>query len=118
MIDYQTFHEIRRLFQSDGLSQAQIAKLLNLDERTVAKWMNVERFEPRAKGSRESKLDPYRADIVRWLHQHPYSARQILQRLRQAGFEGSYTIVKELVRQLRPPTTVPDRKSTRLNSSH
>lgn len=107
MIDYQTFHEIRRLCQKDGLSVAQIAGILNLDERTVARWMSAESFEPRAKVRRDCKLDRFRADIVRWLLQHPYSAQQIFQRLKQAGYVGGYTIVKDLVRTLRPPVTAP-----------
>ena len=107
MIDYQTFHEIRHLCEADGLSLAQIAAMLNLDERTVAKWMSTDTYEPRASDRRPSKLDAHRANIVRWLHQHPYSAQQIFQRLRQAGYTGGYTILKDLVRLLRPPVVVP-----------
>jgi len=107
MIDYSTFHEIRRLCEADGLSASQIARVLNLDERTVAKWMGMQAYQPRAKVPRPSRLDPYRADIVRWLHQHPYTAQQILQRLRQIGYSGSYTIVKRLVRAIRPPVITP-----------
>jgi transposase len=107
MIDYHTFCELHRLCEADGLSLAQIARILNLDERTAAKWTSTETYQPRATVVRPSKLDPYRADIVRWLHQHPYSAQQIFQRLRQAGYTGGYTILKKLVRLLRPPVTVP-----------
>jgi transposase len=35
---------------------------------------------------------------------HPYSARQILQRLRESGYTGGYSILRDLVAQLRPPT--------------
>jgi len=107
VIDYHTFCELHRLCDADGLSVAQIARILNLDERTVAKWTSSESYQPRVTVARPSKLDPYRADIVRWLHQHPYSAQQIFQRLRQAGYTGGYTILKELVRLLRPPVTIP-----------
>jgi transposase len=40
---------------------------------------------------------------VRWLDTHPYSAQQIFQRLREAGFPGGVGIVKDYVRQIRPP---------------
>ena len=37
------------------------------------------------------------------LETHPYTAAQIFQRLREDDFDGSYTIVKEYVRKVRPP---------------
>jgi transposase len=36
------------------------------------------------------------------LESHDYSAQQIFQRLREEGFDGGYSIVKEYVRQIRP----------------
>lgn len=105
MIDYETFQKIRQSCERDGLSIAQTAAVLGLDERTVAKWSVTDRYHLREKIRRASKLDTFRAEIVRLLHQHPYSAQQILQRLREGGYTGGYTILKELIRQLRPPTT-------------
>jgi len=104
MIDYETFQKIRQCCQRDGLSIAQTAAVLGLDERTVAKWSESS-YEPRRTNRRASKLDPFRAQIVRLLHHHPYTAQQILQRLRESGYSGGYSILKELVSQLRPPTT-------------
>jgi len=37
------------------------------------------------------------------LERFPYTAQQILQQLRQQGYAGGYSILKELVHQLRPP---------------
>lgn len=36
------------------------------------------------------------------LETHPYSAAQILQRIREEGFDGRYSIVKDYVRKVRP----------------
>lgn len=105
MIDYETFLKIRQYCDRDGLSIAQTAALLDLDERTVAKWSAIRQFKRRQTTRRSSKLDPYRAEITRLLHQHPYSAQQVLQRLRESGYKGGYTIVKDLIRLLRPPAT-------------
>jgi transposase len=105
MIDYETFQKIRQCCERDGLSIAQAAELLGLDERTVAKWSVSSGYSPREKTRRPSKLDPFRSQIVGLLHQHPYSAQQILQRLREGGYTGGYSILKELVAQLRPPVT-------------
>ncbi|MBV5269337.1 MAG: IS21 family transposase, partial [Afipia sp.] len=51
---------------------------------------------------RGSRLDPFKARVVRLLETHPYSAQQIFQRLREDGFEGGFTIVKDYVRKVRP----------------
>jgi transposase len=75
---------------------------LGLDIRTVAKWANVEQFAPRAGVVRVGKLDAFKGQIVRWLDTHPYSAQQIFQRLREAGYEGGRTIVKDYVHRIRP----------------
>ena len=53
-------------------------------------------------GPRTSKLDPYKAQIRQWLEAHPYSAQQVFQRLREAGFDGGLTIVKDYVHTVRP----------------
>jgi transposase len=36
------------------------------------------------------------------LESHPYSAAQILQKIRDEGFQGGYTIVKDYVHKVRP----------------
>ena len=105
MIDYETFQKIRQCCERDGLSIAQTAAVLGLDERTVAKWSVSASYQARASTRRASKLDPFRSEIDRLLHQHPYTAQQILQRLREGGYTGGYSILKELVSQLRPPAT-------------
>ena len=60
------------------------------------------RFRQRAPVLRASKLDPFKAAIVRMLETHPYSAAQILQKVSEEGFDGGYTIVKDYVRRVRP----------------
>ncbi len=102
MIDYEIFSKINHLKEREGLTVPQIASELALDPRTVRKWVK-EPFRPRAECHRASKLDPFKHDIVRMLEAHPYSAAQILQRIRENGFDGGYTIVKGYVRKVRPP---------------
>ncbi len=102
MLDYETFCQIRDHLGRQQLTVVQTARALALDARTVAKWADVEQFRPRAGVPRLSKLDAYKGQIVRWLDAHPYSAQQIFQRLREAGFEGGITIVKDYVHRIRP----------------
>ncbi len=105
MIDYALFSKIRHLNQHDGLTAQQIARELALDVRTVKKWLDAPQFKSRKSSPRASKLDPFKRDIVRLLQAHPYTAIQILQRIREQGFDGRYTIVKDYVRKVRPPRT-------------
>ena len=102
MIDYQLFCQIQDLHERQGLNAAQIAHSLGLDPRTVASWLRQERFRPRHATSRASKLDPFKPQIVQMLEKYPYSAAQVLQRLREQGFDGGYSTVKAYVRTVRP----------------
>ncbi len=103
MIDYETFVKIKTLKDQHALKCSQIARQLNLDYRTVAKWLDQKRYQQRKSPPRASKLDPFKGQIVRMLETYPYSAAQIFQRLREDSFDGGYTIVKDYVRKVRPP---------------
>jgi transposase len=73
-----------------------------MDPRTVAKWLARERFCPRKASLRTSKLDPFKAEIARLLQSHAFTAAQILVRIREQGYAGGYSIVKDYVRAIRP----------------
>ncbi len=105
MIDYETYVQIRNYFERDGLNYSQIANALALDQRTVARWANEKRYQPRKSTPRKSKLDPFKNDILRMLEKHPYTAAQIVQLIRENGFDGGKTIVEDYVRRVRPPKT-------------
>jgi hypothetical protein len=104
MISYELYCQIRLLHQERGLNFAQIARELNLDEETVAKWARAKNY---TKGGgktlvRKSKLEPYKIIIQRWLERHSYTATQIFQRLRaEEGYTGGFTILKDYVRTVR-----------------
>lgn len=102
MIDYQTYCRIRHLFTEKKLSLREIARELKLDLKTVRKWAKRESFQKAPGPKRESKLDPFKGQIVRLLERHLYSARQIFQQIKEAGYRGQYTIVKAFVRRVRP----------------
>jgi transposase len=103
MIDYETYCKIRDHHNRQGLSIAQTARALGLHPQTVIKWVSVGQYRPRRSAPRTSRLDPFKGQVVRLLETHPYSAQQIFQRLREAGFAGSLTILKDYVRKVRPP---------------
>ena len=47
-------------------------------------------------------LDTFKPRITRLLDTHPYSAQQIFQRLREEGYRGGVTILRDYVRRIRP----------------
>jgi transposase len=102
MTDYETYQRIR-LLTNQGLTPAQIASDCHLDERTVRIWQSSPSYRQRASSCRVSKLDDHRQSIVRLLAEHPFSAAQILRKLREDGYTGGYSILKRLVHDLRPP---------------
>src|ERR1700719_2676013 len=102
VIDYETFSKIHDCHDRQGLTIAQTARALGLDPRTVATWVARSRFEPRRSRPRGSVLDPFKPRITRLLDTHPYSAQQIFQRLREEGYGGGVTILRDYVRRIRP----------------
>lgn len=103
MIDYELYCKIHDYHQSRRLTARQIARELHLHPQTVAKWLAKGKFHPRKSFVRASKLDPFKKQIVRWIESHPYTATQIFQRLRESGYSGGVSIVKDYVHQVRPP---------------
>ena len=101
MISYEEYCKIRQL-KEEGLRPGQISAKLGLASRTVRKWMVRDAFQQRLPGMRPSKLDPFKDEIVGLLERHPYSAAQIFIKIRETGFKGGYTIVKDYVRKIRP----------------
>jgi len=100
MIDRHTVFHIHRL-HNEGLSQKKIAATLHIDRKTVRKFLN----DPDPKRSpikRASKLDPFKAQIDKFLAIDPMaSATVILQRITSRGYDGGITILKDYLRTLR-----------------
>ena len=103
MITYELYCQIKDCHQNRRLTRAQIARALHLHPDTVSKWLAKTNYCPRKPAPRASKLDPFKPQIVRWLETHPYTAAQIFLRLRESGYPGGVTIVKDYVHKVRPP---------------
>jgi transposase len=103
MISYQVFCQIRHLADEKKFSAAQIADELNLNAKTVEKWMARPTYQRRRASKRSSKLDPFKRQIIGLLERYnSYSAQQILQEVRAQGYQGGCSILKEFVRLVRP----------------
>src|SRR6266851_4813037 len=102
VIDYETFCKIHDCHDRQGLTIAQTARVLGLHPQTVATWVARSRFEPRRSRPRGSVLDPFKPRVTRLLDTHPYSAQQIFQRLREEGYRGGMTVLRDYIRRIRP----------------
>lgn len=102
MISYELWCRIRDCRDRQHMTLAQIATALHLHHRTVATWAGMARYEPRKAVPRASLLDPFKGAVTRLLDAHPFSARQVYQRLSEDGYTGGYTTVKDYVRLIRP----------------
>jgi transposase len=102
MIDFETFQKIKLYHNQQGLTVPQIARQLTLDVRTVAHWLSQPNFRPRKSPVKKSKLDPFKPTILRMLENHPYSAIQIFQKIREDGYQGGITILRDFVQKVRP----------------
>jgi transposase len=104
-------HRIKEL-QLQEKGPYQIAKELNMDPKTVRKYMDMEDFSPPKPATRvrESKLDPFKPTINQWLLEDElnrpkqrHTAKRVYNRLRKEcpNFDGSYVIVNRYVQQFK-----------------
>ncbi len=93
-----TIHEL----SAQGKSIRAIARTLGIARNTVRRYL---RGKPEAvpRPKRGSVLDPYKGQIRRWMQEdHLYNCETMLERLREQGYQGNGTILRDFVRPLRP----------------
>ncbi len=104
MIDKRAVFEIHRL-KDMQFSVRQIAKTLNLDRGTVAKYIKHPDATCNPRQSRSSKLDPFRRFIKEMVVQYPkVGAPVVLRKIQEKGFDGEITIIRKYLRHLRYDT--------------
>ena len=107
MLNMEDFLMIRDLY-NQGLNISQIAQKTGFDRKTVRKHLSARTppsVQPRA--SKPSKLDDYKDYIQNRITAYPLSAARIHREIRELGFTGKYTIVKDYLREVRPSRSVP-----------
>src|SRR5262249_49147197 len=98
MVRRERWEEIRRLWAVERLPIAAIARRLDLDRKTVRRWVR-EPWAPYQRPARPDTLLAAHADYLRdRAPQLGYSAQILFQELRQRGYRGSYDTVKLFVR--------------------
>lgn len=101
MIDKRTVLEIIAM-KEQGFSMRSIGRQLQIDRETVAKYLSGHQPEQQKWTARKSKLDPYREMIEEMVTNCPdVKAPVVMQRIREKGFDGKITIVRDCLQQLR-----------------
>jgi len=87
-----------------GKSISEVARMTGMSRNTIRKYLRNGEQLHKAKGQkRQSKLEPYKATIEELMGTGIYNAHTILERIREMGYDGGITILKDYMKPLRPP---------------
>lgn len=101
-MDYHTFHEIKRLHEEEKFSAYKIGLEVGIDYKTVKHWINRPKFEKRSGGRKAFVLNKFKKEIQICLDRYDYSAVQLYDRIREAGYTGSISTVRSYIAKVRP----------------
>ena len=123
MISMDQIHRIRDLYYGQDKSLTEIAKIENLDWRTVRKYVDMEDFNqtPQSPDGEEhsSKLDQFKPIIDKWLtddrkapRKQRHTARRVHKRLKDEvdGYDCSYRLVAAYVAERKKSSVLRNRK--------
>lgn len=89
----------------DGKKIREIVRETGYARNTVRKYVRDGQIpEPKEREKRGSKLDPFKETIDRWMKEDGlFNCQAMLMRLKEKGYTGGATIIKDYVQQKRPP---------------
>jgi transposase len=91
---------IRELYER-GMSISNIARRLQIDRKTVRKYAKSSEIPKYHRDKRPSKIDPYISEVKDLVNKYDLSSIRIYEKLKEDGFKGSYTLVKDVARKYR-----------------
>jgi transposase len=110
-LDQKRIHDVLRL-DREGMKWRAIARALKISRNTVRQIVEEHGRVRQSPHSalptrrclhRQSKLDPFRPQIDELFRLYPdITAQRVFEILREKDFDGGYTVVKDLVRRIRP----------------
>jgi transposase len=102
--------EVLKRHHVDGEGIRAIAKAMRISRKSVRRMLGHNPLTVKVRERRSSVLDPYRAEIAGLLEKTPaMKAPAVLERLRLQGYTGGITVLRDLLRVLRPTKAVDRR---------
>jgi len=107
MLKMEEIFMIRDLHHQ-GVNISEIARNTGYHRNTVRKYITTTPpLGTRKRKEKPSKLDPFKDYIQQRLGEYPLTAARLYREIQDQGYTGGYTIVKDYVRKIRPPDTMP-----------
>jgi len=107
MTRYSRHLQIHQLAKNENLSAKQIAARLKIGIKTVARHLKIERYSPPKAHRVSRKIDPYKEQIKQLLERYDYTAVQIFRMLKDEGYPGCESVLRDYVSQVRPRRQTP-----------
>jgi len=94
--------------QASGKSIREISRETGYSRNTVRKYLRANGIpEPRPRKKRASKLDSFKPLLAQYLAQGIFNCQVLLRLLKERGYTGGITIIKDYVKPYRPPKQAP-----------
>jgi len=107
MLDMEEQFMIRHLL-NEGLSISEVSRITGHDRKTIRKYKyKKEPLKYRKRPSKISILDLYKDHIRSRLENHDLSAVVLLDEIKELGYPGGYTLVKEFIRTIKRNKRIP-----------
>lgn len=97
---------------TQGWMQKDIARHLNCHPKTVHRYLQRALPLPPRRGTRTSKLEPYKPYLLHRWNAGCHNASQLLREIQPRGFDGGCTILRAFVALLRAQRGMPARSRT------
>lgn len=102
-------------YLEQGTTKSEAARKLGISRDTVHRWIRQGRLTTDGDGARRrrgvTKLEPYKPAVVARIRADPgVTVTALLAEIRDAGYGGGYTILKEYVRSIRPEGRARERR--------
>ncbi len=104
---YSRHLQIHQLAENEKLSAKQIAARLKISIKTVTRHLKEERYSPPKARRVSRKIDPYKDRIKQLLERYDYTAAQIFRMLKEEGYTGCESVLRDYVSQVRPRRQTP-----------
>ena len=86
-----------------GKSQVEISRTLGIDRRTIRRWTRAAGFPERKPVFRTTSIDEYRSYLDQRWEEGCHNASQLWREIRDGGFKGMSSIVRNWIRQHHGP---------------